>query len=285
MKLVSISGMLADAKRNRYAVGAFNVLNLEMFQALVHAAEAENSPIIVQIWQGHLEHFGGRYIGAIAKAAAESLSVPIALQLDHGQNFEQVKSCIDWGFSSIMIDLSSSGFSDNINHTKEVVEEAHLKGISVEAELGKIFSGESSVDQQRSSMTDLDHAAQFVDETDIDALAVSVGTAHGAYSHGPFIDFELLEKLIHQVQIPIVIHGGSFTADEDIKKMIRLGVAKINIGTQLMMEFVHGVKKILQEGNEDVSALEMLDHAQTCVEKVIRNKIRLLNSLRINTNG
>lgn len=281
MILLSITEMLTNARKEHYAVGAFNVLNLEMFQAIINAAEAEKSPVIIQVWQGDLDHVGGRYIGAIARAAAKSATCPIALQLDHGQTFDQVRSCIDWGFSSIMIDFSSSSFRENLIHTKEVVAEAHSKGVSVEAELGRIFSGLSSVDKQRSFLTDPDLATQFVEETGVDALAVSVGTAHGIYTNGPIIDFDLLEKLIHHVRIPIVIHGGSFTSDEDIIRMIDLGVAKINIGTELMMEFVNGIKDILREKNQDISARELLGYIQRRVEKLVRGKIRILNTLRI----
>jgi len=280
MILSSITEMLTNARKEHYAVGAFNVLNLEMFQAIVNAAEAEKSPVIIQVWHGHLDHVGGKYIGAIAQAAAKSTTCPIALQLDHGQTFDQVRSCIDWGFSSIMIDLSSSSFHENLNHTKEIVKEAHNKGVSVEAELGRIFSGLSSIEKQRSFLTDPELAAQFVEETGVDALAVSVGTAHGMYTKGPIIDFDLLEKLIHYVQVPIVIHGGSFTLDEDIIKMIDLGAAKINIGTELMMEFVNSIQAMLCEKNQDVSAKELLGHAQLCVEKLVKRKIRTLNTLR-----
>ena len=180
-----------------------------------------------------------------------------------------------------MIDFSSSSFRENLDHTKEVVTEAHSKGVSVEAELGRIFSGLSSVEEQRSFLTDPDLATQFVEETGVDALAVSVGTAHGIYTNGPIIDFDLLEKLIHHVRIPIVVHGGSFTSDEDIIRMIDMGAAKINIGTELMMEFVNGIKDILQEKNQDISARELLGYAQTRVEKLVREKIRILNTLRI----
>jgi ketose-bisphosphate aldolase len=279
MSLVSITEMLADARKNRYAVGAFNTLNLEMVHAIVRAAESEATPVIVQVWHGDLELLGGRYIGAIARIAAESASVPIALQLDHGQTEEQVRSCIDWGFTSVMIDLSSSSFEDNLNQTREIVKLAHARGVSVEAELGRIFSGEYTVERQKSSLTDLDLAGKFALETRVDALAVSVGTAHGAYSYGPDIDFDLLRRIIEKADVPIVVHGGSFTAPNDIIRMIELGVAKINIGTELMLAFVNGVRDKLSEQNS-TSARQALVYARDRVRNLVQEKIRLLNTLR-----
>lgn len=275
-----ISELLADARKNHYAIGAFNVINLEMVQAVVRAAETEKTPAIMQVWHGDLGHSGGAYITAIAKVAAKSASVPLALQLDHGQNLEQIKSCIDWGFSSVMIDLSSSDFLENISRTKRVVDEAHSQGISVEAELGKIFSGREPVKKQKSAMTDPDLAAQFVNETGVDALAVSVGTAHGVYVYGPDIEFDLIEKIIELVRVPVVIHGGSGTPDKDIIKMIRLGVAKINVGTALMDGFINGIKEFLSDKNRSITLKAIMGHARERVEEMVRGKIRLFNTLK-----
>lgn len=280
MRLMPISELLADARKNHYAIGAFNVINLEMVQAVVRAAETEKTPAIIQVWHGDLGHSGGAYISAIAKVAAKSASVPLALQLDHGQNLEQIKSCIDWGFSSVMIDLSSSDFLENISRTKRVVDEAHSQGISVEAELGKIFSGREPVKKQKSAMTDPDLAAQFVNETGVDALAVSVGTAHGVYVYGPDIAFDLIEKIIELVRVPVVIHGGSGTPDKDIIKMIRLGVAKINVGTALMDGFINGIKESLSDKNRSITLKAIMGHARERVEEMVRGKIRLFNTLK-----
>ncbi|MEW5818503.1 MAG: class II fructose-bisphosphate aldolase, partial [Spirochaetota bacterium] len=244
------------------------------------AAEAERSPVILQVWYKDLEHISARYFGSAAKLAAEETSVPFALQLDHGQNIEQIRECIRWGFSSVMIDLSSLNYQENVAQTKKIVEEAHSQGISVEAELGKIFSGHAIVEKQTSSMTDVDQAMHFVDETGVDALAVSVGTAHGVYEYGPFIDFERLQHIIEKVKVPIVIHGGSFIPEQDVKKMIRLGVAKINIGTELMITFLQGLREMLFENNKDVPLTRVMSHAGACLEKKVREKINLLTAFR-----
>ncbi len=279
MSLVPIVEMLEDARAYRYAVGAFNIINLEMLRAIVAAAESEKSPVILQVWHGDLELIGGNYAGAAARAAAKDSTIPIALQLDHGQNIEQVRSCIRWGFSSVMIDLSSARFADNLEHTKEVVREAHAGGVSVEAELGKIYGGENSVETQISALTRPERAAEFVEETKIDALAVSVGTAHGAYTHGPVIDYGLLEELVRVIRVPIVIHGGSFIEKGEIIRLIQLGVAKINVGTELMMAYVDGVRDALRESNE-LRAHDIMRRARAGVEQVVHKKIKLFVSLR-----
>jgi len=280
MKLVTTTELLKDARKYHYAIGAFNVVNLEMLQAIVQAAEKESTPAIIQVWHGDLKHAGGSYISAIANVAAESTFIPIALQLDHGQNIEQVKTCIDWGFTSVMIDLSSSDFHDNINRTKEVVKLAHSKGVSVEAELGKIFSGQESVDKQKSALTDPYQAAQFVEETGVDALAVSVGTAHGTYLNGPLIDFNLLKKIVEKVQASIVIHGGSGTPNKDIIDMIKLGVTKINYGTELMQAYIKGLKEYLLKNESDVTVRGLMGYARDCVYNVVIDKIKVLNTLK-----
>jgi fructose-bisphosphate aldolase class II len=276
MRLVSIVEMLKEARIKGYAVGAFNILNLEMLQAIVTAAESRQAPVILQVWHGDLDLIGGVYAGAAAKAAASVSSVPIALQLDHGQNIEQVRSCIGWGFSSVMIDLSSESFRDNLEHTKEVVREAHAANVSVEAELGKIYSGDNPVETQKSTLTEPERAAEFVEETDIDALAVSIGTAHGQYVYGPMIDYDLLERLIGAVQVPIVIHGGSFIKDEAIIRLIRLGVSKINVGTELFMTYVDGVRAAFEKN--DVTAREIVRKARLSVEEVLLKKLELFTS-------
>lgn len=280
MSLVSITELLADARKHQYAVGAFNVLNLETLQAVVTAAEAEKSAVIVQVWHGDLEHAGLPYISALAKAAAESLSIPIALQLDHGQSYEQALACIHAGFSSVMIDLASSDFQENVKWTRRVVEGAHANKVTVEAELGQIFGGQASVEKRNTGLTDPELAAQFVKETGVDALAVAVGTAHGLYAAAPVIDYARLEKIVNLLNIPIVVHGGSHTPDEDILRMIKLGIAKVNIGTELMLAFKNGLRDCFADEKSDRSIRDILGYARECTHNVIRQKIRLLNTLR-----
>jgi ketose-bisphosphate aldolase len=280
MGLIPITTLLADARRQKYAVGAFNIVNLETLQAVMNAAEAENSPVIVQVWHGDLSHAGLPYLSALARVAAESVSVPVALQLDHGQSYEQAMICIDAGFSSVMIDLASSDFQENVRSTKNVVQAAHARNVSVEAELGQIFDGQSSIEQRSSALTDPELAAQFVRETGVDALAVSVGTAHGLYSSKPVVDFARLETIINTVQVPVVIHGGSNTPDDDIRRMVQLGVAKVNIGTDLMIAFLQGLRDTLAADDPRLAVRDVLGQAREYTYAVTRQKIQLLNTYR-----
>lgn len=281
MELVSIKKILIDAQKNHYIVGGFNVLNLETLQAIVKAAEIENTPIIVQIWYGDLEHVSSSYIAALAKVAAKEASIPVALQLDHGQSYRQCMACINSGFSSVMIDLSTSSYKENVLYTRKIVNKAHGMNVTVEAELGKILTGQSTIEERDTYLTDPDMACQFVSETGIDALAVSVGTAHGIYLSKPVIDFDLVRKLVKQVPVPIVVHGGSNTPDEDLKKLIKLGVAKLNIGTDLMNAFIKGMKESLASDSSELALRDILDNARDCTYKIAREKLKLLNSLRI----
>lgn len=280
MELARLDTILNDAVKNHYAVGAFNIINLETLRAVVNAAEAERSPVIIQIWHGDLFHAGVNFVSAIAREAAKLSSVPIVLQLDHGQSLEQAMVCIECGFPSIMIDFSLLEFSENIKKTKKVVEEAHLRGVTVEAELGKIYGGDDPVEVQTSSLTDPDLAKKFVEETGIDALAVSIGTAHGFYSTKPDIRFSLLEQLIKTLPVPVVVHGGSDIPDEKIIKMVELGIAKLNVGTDLMTAFMNGLKEKLVENKKNV-VRDVLSYAQKKVEETAIKYIKLLNTSRI----
>ena len=213
MKLQSFTEMLKSARDHHFTVGGFNVVNMETMQAVVRSASKAGSPVIVQVYHQDLAHAGAKYLAALANAAAAESSTPVCMSLDHGQSYEQAIECIEAGFSGVMIDLSTEDFNKNVEDTKRVVEYAHKRGVSVEAELGKIFDADKPVDVRNSAMTDPDVARKFVKLTGVDSLAVSVGTAHGMYSSKPKIDFELLKELVSTIDIPIVVHGGSNTPD------------------------------------------------------------------------
>lgn len=277
MRLTQMNTMLDNARKNHYAVGAFNIINLETLRAVVNAAEAENMPVILQIWHGDLFHPGIPFVATMAQTAAAISTVPLGLQLDHGQSLEQVRTCIDCGFSSVMIDCSAAEFSENIIMTKRVVEEAHAMGIAVEAELGKIFSGSEPISVQTSALTDPGLALRFVKETGVDALAVSVGTAHGFYTANPDIQMDLLKNLVDLLPVPIVVHGGSGIPDDQIMEMVKLGIAKLNVGTDLMAAFKNGLKeKLLAKENTNIR--DVLEYAQEQVEKKARKYIQLLST-------
>jgi len=280
MTLAPIADLLSDAVRRHYAVGGFNVFNLEMLDPIVRAAEAEQTPVVIQVYTGDLKAVNGEYIAQMTSTAAKRLSVPLALQLDHGSSYELAMDCIGWGFSSVMIDLSRASVEENIEDTKHLVKDAHKSGISVEAELGEIYYGTEPVTVQKSHLTDMDIAIRFVEETGIDALAVSIGTAHGVYSYGPDIDFDLLTRLSERIPVPLVVHGGSYIPEADMRRIIQIGVAKVNIGTELLLAFYEGLKEAIDKGIGDDPARAVIVYAQDRVERVTCEKIRLLNTFR-----
>lgn len=253
---------------------------MEIVQAIISAAEAENSPVIMQASQGAIKYAGIEYITAMARVAAENASVPVALHLDHGTSFEQVMICIRKGFSSVMIDGSKLPFEENVELTKRVVAVARAVGVSVEAELGKIGGTEDDihVDERDAFFTNPEEAKEFVERTNVDALAVAIGTAHGQYKGIPELDFPRLEKIRSLVKIPIVLHGSSGVPDEDIKTAIKLGVRKVNIDTNIREAFVQACRDVLNKDAKEIDPRKVLGPARQAAAEIIREKIRLFGS-------
>ena len=280
MPLVSGSTLFAAAERDGYAVGAFNVNNLESLTAIVAAAEGERSPVILQASQGAIKYAGLEYIVAMAQVAAARASVPVALNLDHGTSFAQAMQCIRGGFSAVMVDGSRLSFEENAALVRRVVEVAHAVGVSVEAELGRIGGTEDdiSVSEREATFTDPETAARFVAETGCDALAVAVGTAHGVYKGEPRLDFDRLAEIDRRVDIPLVLHGASGVPDEAIREAVRLGVRKINIDTEIRLAFAGAVRTKLAEDEKVYDPREILGPARQAMEQVVREKIRLFGS-------
>ena len=280
MGLVSVKEILADAKARSYAVGAFNLNNMEILQAIIRAAEAERSPVILQASQGGIKYAGLEYITAMAKAAAEMATVPVALNLDHGTSFEQVVRCIRHGFSAVMIDGSHYPFEENVAITKRVVEVAHPVGVSVEGELGRIGGTEDDihVDEKDALLADPDEVVSFVEQTQVDCLAVAIGTAHGVYRGTPKLDFERLSKINSLIDLPLVLHGASGVSDEDIQKAIARGICKINIDTELRQAFSEAVRKKLADDPEEIDPRKILGPARDAMQEVVVRKMRLFGS-------
>ena len=280
MSLVPISVLLQKAEAGGYAVGAFNCNNMEIVQAIIAAAEAENSPVIMQASQGAIKYAGIEYITAMAKIAAENATVPVALHLDHGTSFEQTMKCIRQGFSSVMIDGSKLPFDDNVELTKRVIAVASAVGVSVEAELGKIGGTEDDihVDEKDAFFTKPEEAKEFVERTGVDALAVSIGTAHGQYKGTPELDFPRLEKIRSMVNVPIVLHGSSGVPDEAIKEAIKRGVRKVNIDTNIREAFVQACRDVLDKDAKEIDPRRVLGPAREAATAIIREKIRLFGS-------
>lgn len=280
MSLVSVDQLLSAAKEGGYAVGAFNCNNMEIVQAIISAAEEEKSPVIIQASQGAIKYAGLPYIVALVETAAKGASVPVALHLDHGTSFEQVIQCMGHGFSSVMIDWSQYSLEENIAMTKKVLEVAEPLGVSVEAELGKIGGTEDDivVDHAEATYTDPDEAKRFVDETGVRSLAVAIGTAHGQYKGEPKLDFDRLKEIVEKTQIPIVLHGSSGVADEDLQKAIELGVCKINIDTNIREAFTDGVREALETNPTEIDPRKILGPAREKMIERVREKIRVFGS-------
>ncbi|MTI80626.1 MAG: class II fructose-1,6-bisphosphate aldolase [Firmicutes bacterium] len=280
MSLVTVTELLQKAEQGKYAVGAFNCNNMEIVQAIIAAAEAENAPVIIQASQGAIKYAGLDWITGMAKLAAEKSSVPIALHLDHGTSFEQCMQCIRSGFSSVMFDGSKLTLDENIAETNRVLAVARPVGVSVEAELGKIGGTEDdiTVDERDAMLTEPKEAKEFVDRTNVDALAVAIGTAHGQYKGEPKLDFERLEKIKAIVNVPIVLHGSSGVPDEAIKKAISLGVSKVNIDTNIREAFTNAMRKVINEDAKQIDPRKVLGPAREAATEVIREKIRIFGA-------
>jgi len=280
MALVSMIELLDKAQKGHYAIGAFNCNNMEIVQAIVAAAEAENAPVIIQASQGAIKYAGIEYISALTKLAAEKASVPIALHLDHGTSFAQVMQCARNGFSSVMIDGSKLSLEDNIALTNKVIEAVRLLGISVEAELGKIGGTEDDiiVSEREALFTDPTEAEYFVQATQVDALAIAIGTAHGQYKGIPKLDFERLTKIRERISTPLVLHGSSGVPEDAIREAISRGVCKVNIDTNIREAFVWGARLVLEGNSKEIDPRKMLGPAREAATKIIREKIRVFGS-------
>ncbi len=280
MPLVPMKGLLDKARAGRYAVGAFNCNNMEIIQAIIAAAEAEQSPVIVQASQGAIKYAGIDYIVAMTRLAAESSRIPVALHLDHGTSYEQARLCIDRGFSSVMVDGSKLSVADNIALVNKVLADARPLGITVEGELGKITGTEDDifVSDKESMYTEPEEARYFVAQTGVDALAVAIGTAHGQYKGVPKLDLERLEAIYQLVDTPIVLHGSSGVPDEAIRAAIARGVAKVNIDTNIREAFMAAAKAVITKNPDELDPRKMLGPAREAATAIIRQKIQVFGS-------
>lgn len=273
--------LLLDAQKNKYAVGAFNVNNMEGIQAIISAAEELNSPVILQASQGGLKYAGVEYIAALGKLAASQTKVPVTLHLDHGTDFDQVMQCIRHGFTSVMIDGSRFPLDENIAFTKKVVEIAHMVGVTVEAELGKIGGTEDhiTVSEKDATFTDPQEARRFVEETGVDYLAIAVGTAHGVYKGIPKLDYDRITEIRNIIDIPLVLHGSSGVPYESLEKAISLGICKINIDTDIRAAFAKSVKEYMLENPNQIDPRKILGPATGAMKEVIKEKMQVFGSV------
>lgn len=280
MPLVSMNEFLPQAKAGKYAVGQFNMNNLEFAQAITQAAKELNSPFIFGVSEGALKYMGIEFTVALAEAAAKQSGLPIALHLDHGSSFDVAMKCIRAGFSSVMFDGSHHSYEDNIRLTKEIVKAAHAMGVSVEGELGTIGGTEDdiSVEEENASLAKPAEAIRFFEETGVDALAIAVGTAHGMYSGEPKIHYDIIEEVANAIPIPIVLHGGSGVPDEMIKESIKAGVGKINVNTENQVSATQAIRDVLNADSKVYDPRKYLTPARKAMVEVVKSKIELFGS-------
>ena len=241
MPLVQMKDILIKANQENYGVGAFSVANMEMVMGAIQAAEELRSPLILQIAEVRLNHSPIHMIGPLMVAAAKKATVPVAVHFDHGMTFEKIKETLEIGFSSVMFDGSHYPLEENIQKTKEIVELAKQYGATVEAEIGRVGGSEDGLEDIEMLLTSTTEAKRFAEETDVDALAVAVGNAHGMYNGDPDLQLDRLQEINGIVDIPLVLHGGSGISPEDFKQCIQHGVRKINVATATFQNIVSTV--------------------------------------------
>lgn len=300
MGLVTTKEMFAKALEADYAIGAFNVNNMEIIQGIVDAAKVEKSPLILQVSAGARKYARPAYLLKLVEAAVIDSELDICLHLDHGEDFDICKKCVDDGFTSVMIDGSKHPFEENIALTKQVVEYAHAHGVVVEAELGKLAGVEDniSVDERSAKFTEPEEAAEFVERTGVDSLAIAIGTSHGAYKFKgtPYLDFERLKE-IHKLipDTPLVLHGASSVLKEFvdlcnsyggeipgaqgvpedmIREAVKHGVCKVNIDTDLRLALTAEVRRFLKENPAEFDPRKYLGPGRDAIQRMVQHKIK-----------
>ena len=300
MPLVTTKGMFEKSMKEGFAIGAFNVNNMEIIQAIVDAAVAQNSPVILQASSSAIKYARINYLMKMVEAATENNNIPIAIHLDHGPDFETCKMCIDAGFTSVMIDGSKYDFEENVALTKKVVDYAHEKGVVVEAELGKLAGIEDDVNvaSDDAMYTDPEQAREFVERTGCDSLAIAIGTSHGAYKFKgeAKLRFDILAKIKEKIpNTPIVLHGASTVIpelvdmcneyggnipgakgvpNEILNEASRLGVSKINVDTDLRLAMTASIRKVFCESPEAFDPRKYLLPAREKIQEVVEFKMK-----------
>lgn len=300
MALVTSKEMFIKAYKEKYAVGAFNVNNMEIIQGIMKAALQEKAPLILQVSAGARKYASPIYLRKLVEAAIEDTGLDLVLHLDHGESFEICKQCIDDGFTSVMIDGSKYPLKENIELTKRVVDYAHDKGVVVEGELGKLAGIEDNikVSDRNATFTDPDEAVEFVEKTGVDSLAIAIGTSHGAFKFKgePQLDFERLEKITYMLpNFPIVLHGSSSVPEEFVAlnnkyggkipgakgvpeemllKATKYGVCKINIDTDLRLAMTASIRKVFIEQPEVFDPRKYLSPARDAIADMVAHKMK-----------
>ena len=271
----TLKEVLKEAELLHMAIGAFNTHNLEMLPAIIKAAVHQKTPVIIQTSCGTANYVGHRNLVAVCRSMAEEYGVDVVLHLDHARDYDEIRKAIDAGFSSVMFDGSS------LLGTKRVVDYARARNVSVEAELGTVGGTEDgiAVSQDDACYTDPEDAVEFVKQTGIDALAVAIGTSHGQYKSKTNISFERLKELQEVVDIPLVIHGGTGVKDEDVKRVIDLGIRKFNVGTELLVGWNRKSRECYDEHRENISNRDNVVPCLDTITEIVERKIHLFKNL------
>ncbi|WP_434343400.1 class II fructose-bisphosphate aldolase [Mycoplasma sp. 06067-C1-B144P-99-0482-3] len=275
----SLKDQLLKARQNHYAIGAFNFDNLEMLKAIVEAAEESNSPIIAMITESAAKYIGKEIVIASANAIISNTKVPIVLHWDHGYDLNLIKWACDNEFSSVMLDASLDDFNTNVNKTLEIVNYAKSKNVEVESEIGHVGGKEDDTDSNKNKYTSVDKAIKFVNLTQIDALAIAVGTSHGIFKTEPNLNFDRIKEIRDSINTPLVLHGSSGLSDTDLKKVINSGICKINIGTDLKLVYANSLKQWFKENPTSYDARKFGRFAIDQMKKVIKQKLEILGSI------
>lgn len=275
MALVTSKEMLLKAQKEGYAVGAFNVENMEMVLAVIEAAEEANAPVMLQTTPSTVRYASVDMFFAMVHARAKTSTVPVCLHLDHGTDFELDKAAIEAGYTSVMIDGSHDSFEDNIKKTKEVVDFAKTNGIPVEAELGKVGGKEDDLESEGNGNTDPEEAKIFVEETKVDSLAIGIGTAHGFYVGTPVLDKELVSKVKEIVDVPLVLHGASGLSDEDVMECVKRGMCKVNFATELRVAYTDAMKKLYEEDPGTFDPKKFGVKSMEAVKELVKSRMKV----------
>lgn len=286
MALVNLKDVIWDAYRHKYAVGSFNVINMEFLEAIIGAAERMYSPVILAIAEVHFPYVNIENITPAIRDVARRARVPVVIHLDHGTSFEAIIRALRAGFTSVMFDGSLLPFEENVNRTREIVKICHAVGVTVEAELGHVTGGEGGTDEGQSLSpeeyyTRVDEAEEFVRRTGVDCLAVAVGTVHGLYKGEPHLDFDRLARLNDTLRIPLVLHGGTGLSPHDFRKAISLGVAKINFYTGMSVAACDAIRESLKQKPDTIDFPGLMQDCKRSIQRVVEQNMEIFMSAGI----
>jgi len=275
MPLVTSEQMLLDAQQRGYAVGAFNVENMEMVKAVIAAAEELHAPVMLQTTPSTVKYGTLETYFAIVAAEAKKAAVPVCLHLDHGSSFELAVQAIKAGYTSVMIDGSHEDFENNVAVSKKVVDVAKACGIPVEAELGKVGGKEDDLEADADTNTDPMEAKEFVERTGVSSLAIAIGTAHGFYEGTPVLDKERVSEIKKVVSVPLVLHGASGLSDEDVKECVRRGMCKVNFATELRVAYTEAGRRLLEEKPDTFDPKKLGIVGMEAVKELVKERMKV----------